>query len=230
MNHHRAVRTVAAVLTAALLVPAAQAVAATSSDTSSLSVTPGTLGFDTAPDVPALGTLTLNGQAQTKTAQMNDWQVTDGTGDAAGWHVIVQGDTGAGKSPVFKEYCTDGTSANGCDTAVGGGPGPGYVTTSPKTLGADSLSMATLGAGFTAQGGTTGTAPTFSCDAGCSLDTASPVTIASAAAGAGMGTYLTASYAADSVSLAAPTTVKSVGTGNKAYMVDLTWTLASGPN
>jgi hypothetical protein len=54
--------------------------------------------------------------------------------------VTVQGDSGAGTSPVFKECCTDGTAANGCDTAVSGAPGAGYVTSSPKTLSATGAS------------------------------------------------------------------------------------------
>jgi hypothetical protein len=130
---------------------------------------------------------------------------------------------------VFKEYCTDGTATNGCNTAVGGGAGPGYVTTSPQTLAANSLKLNSTGAGFTALGGTTGTAPTHSCGAACNVDTASAVKIASAALNAGMGDYAANGYTATSLALAIPTTVKAIGVGNKVYHVDLIWTMATGP-
>jgi hypothetical protein len=203
--------------------------AAAETDSTAVTVNPGTLAFGLAPDVPALSDVTLNGQAQTVSAQMSNWSVTDGTGAGSGWHVTVQGDGGAGQSAVFKEYCTDGNATNGCDTAVGGGPGPGYVTSSPKALSADSLSLVSTGAGFTAQNGTTGGAPTHSCDSSCNLDVATPVSIASAVANAGMGTFRADTYDASSVSLAIPTTTKAIGSGNKVYRVDLTWTLSSGP-
>jgi len=221
-------RRAVALAAATLLSGAAPALAA--SDTTQVGVTAGSLSFTTAPDVPTMPGLTLNGQAQTLNATMNAWEASDATGSGAGWNVNVLGDSGTGKSAVFKEYCTDGTATNGCDTAVSGAAGPGYVTTSPKTLSAGSLSLSSTGAGFTAVDGTTGTPPTHSCSSACTLDGGSAVVVASAATNAGMGTYQAASYSATSVALAAPTTVKAIGTGNKAYRVDLVWTLASGPS
>ena len=100
-------------------------------DTTQFSVAGGSLGFDAAPNLPPFAGVTLNGQSQTSAAHMSDWAVTDGTGSGSGWNVTVQGDNGAGKSAVFKEYCTDPAATNGCDTAVAGGVGPGYVTSSP---------------------------------------------------------------------------------------------------
>jgi hypothetical protein len=192
--------------------PVAFAAAAdTSVDETQTTVSGGDLKFGPAPDVPDLG-VTLNGRAQTVTAKMPDWSAVDATGAGAGWHVSVQGDTGDGKSPVFAEY----------DTA-----GPGYVSNG-KTLAAESLGLSSAGASFSAQGGTTGTAPTHQCTTVCSLDSGSPVTIASAAIDAGMGTYQAGGYADDSVSLSVPTTTKVLG-GNKVYRVDLTWTLSTGP-
>src|SRR4051812_2883060 len=88
-----------------LLAAASVAVAATSNDTSQLAVTPGSLTFSTAPDVPNLPGLTLNGQAQTLNAQMNNFAVSDASGAAAGWNVTVNGDSAGGKSQVFKQYC-----------------------------------------------------------------------------------------------------------------------------
>src|SRR5206468_7972342 len=106
----------------AALVVAAPAMAAT--DTTQFSVTPGALSLSAAPDVPTLPALTLNGQAQTLNAAMSSWTAVDATGSGSGWNVNVQGDSSASKSAMFKEYCTDGTATNGCNTAVGGGAGP----------------------------------------------------------------------------------------------------------
>jgi hypothetical protein len=215
-------RYVAAVTAAAaLLVCAPAAFGVTSTDTSQFSVTVGSLSFTAAPDAPNLPVLTLNGQSQTLTAAMNPFTVDDATGNGSGWNVTVNGDNAGGKSPVFKQYCPNAT----CGTDSG----PGYVA-SGFTLGADSLTLSSTGASFSAQNGTTGTAPTHQCAGGCFLDAvpASPVKVVSAASGAGMGTYATTGYGASSVSLAAPSTVKALQT-NEFYRVDLLWTLGSGP-
>jgi hypothetical protein len=196
--------------------------AAAADDTSQVSVSAGSLAFNTAPDVPSLGSLTLNGTAQTKTAAMNAYEVDDATGSGSGWNMNVIGDSAAGKSAVLKEYCTDALAT--CSTN-----GVGYVTTSPKTLAANSLTLSSTGASFTAQGGTTGTAPTHSCASACNVDSAGAVIVASAAANAGMGTYQASGYGASSLSLAVPTTTKALAS-NKVYRVDLVWTLASGPS
>jgi hypothetical protein len=222
----RAVRRAGVVALLAAALPAASAQAAT--DTSEFSITAGSLSFLSSPDLPGFGALTLNGQPQIATAQMPNFSVNDATGSGLGWNVTGQGDNGAGKSAVFKEYCLDAGAPNGCDTAVAGAVGPGYVTSSPKTLAANSLGLSSSGAAFTALSGTTGTAPTHQCTTSCNVDSATPVKIVGAAAGAGMGSYQADSYGASSVSLALPTTVQAV-TGNKVYRVDLTWSINSGP-
>ena len=122
--------------------------------------------FGTAPDVPNLPALTLNGQAQTLNAQMNNYSVSDGSGSGAGWNVTVDGDGSGGKSAVFKQYCPNATC--GTDT------GPGYIS-GGATLAANSLTLNSTGAGFTAQYGTTGTAPTHQCNSGCNVDSATAV-------------------------------------------------------
>src|SRR5436309_1387204 len=146
---------------------AVPALAAT--DTTQFSVNAGTLSLSSAPDVPNLPALTLNGQAQTLNATMSNWTAVDATGSGSGWNLNVQGDSSGGKSAVFKEYCTDGTSTNNCNTAVGGGAGPGYVT-SGATVAANSLRLDSNSAAFTAQNGTSGTAPTHSCGTPCNVD------------------------------------------------------------
>jgi hypothetical protein len=210
---------VAAGAVAALLGSAPLAVAVTANDTTQFAVTAGTLSFGTAPDAPNLPGLTLNGQAQTLNAQMANFSMLDATGSGSGWNVSVIGDASGGKSAVFKQYCPNATC--GSDT------GPGYVT-SGATLAANSLTLNSTGAGFTAQNGTTGTAPTHQCGAGCNVDSASTSKIVSAALNAGMGTYQANSYSATSLALSAPTTIKALQT-NEVYRVDLVWSLNSGP-
>lgn len=212
-------RTVGLALAVASLavVPAGHALGATSNDTSELSVTAGALAFETAPDVPSMGNLTLNGQAQTKTAQLPNWVTNDATGSGSGWNVTVQGDSGEGKSAVFKEYCT---SEAECGTV-------GYVAEG-ETLSANSLTLSSSGAAFTALNGTTGSAPTHSCGSTCNVDAGSAVKVATAATDAGMGTWQADTYGESSLSLSAPTTVKALGAG-EVYRVDLLWTLSSGP-
>ena len=204
-----------------LLAATSVAVAATSNDTSQLAVTPGSLAFSTAPDVPDLPGLTLNGQAQTLNAQMNNFTVRDSSGAAAGWNVTVNGDNTAGKSAVFKAYCPNAT--------CGSDSGPGYVA-GGATFAQNSLTLNSTSASFSAQNGTTGTAPTHQCNSGCFVDAApaSPVKVVSAAISAGMGTYATSGYSATSLAFAAPSTVRALQT-NEVYRVDLLWTLASGP-
>ena len=91
--------------------------ASAATDTTQFSVTAGTLSFGTAPDVPNLPALTLNGQLQTLNAAMNNYSVSDATGSGAGWNVTVNGDSSAGKSAVFKQYCSNGASPCGSDAA-----------------------------------------------------------------------------------------------------------------
>jgi hypothetical protein len=223
MRTRQATRALVAVAAAAtMLATTSQAFAATSSDVTQFSVTAGSLAFTTAPDVPNLPGLTLNGQAQTLNATMNNFGVTDPTGSGAGWNVTVSGDNTAGKSAVFKQYCPNATC--GTDT------GPGYVS-GGQTLAQNSLTLNSTSASFSAQGGTTGTAPTHQCNAGtCSIDAApaSPTKTVSAASGAGMGTWATTGWTATSIAASVPSTVQALQV-NEVYKVDLLWTLGSGP-
>jgi hypothetical protein len=75
------------------------------------------VGFLPAPALPALPTLTLNARAQVLTAQMTNFGVSDTLG--GGWNLTVVGNTAAGKSPAFAQYCPE---AAGC-----GGDAFGYV-------------------------------------------------------------------------------------------------------
>jgi hypothetical protein len=195
------------------------ALAATQNDQTQFSVTAGTLSFSTAPGLPTLGAVTLNGQAQTTTTQMTNFAVADATGSGSGWDVTVAGLTGTGDSPGFKQYCP---TVGGC----GGNP-QGYVV-GGTTLPANSLTLNSTGASFVAQNGSTGAAPTLQCSSACNVDSASAVKVASAAVGAGMGTWLTSAFASNSLSLATPTTLKALSNG-EVYRVNIVWTLNTGP-
>jgi hypothetical protein len=208
----------ALVCAVAALAPAAT-FGATAENTTQFSVTAGSLSFSTTPAPPTLTSITLNGQAQTTTTTMTNFGVADATGSGAGWNVTVAGQSGTGKSAVFAQYCP--TATCGSDT------GPAYVT-SGATLAANSLTLSSTGASFTGQSGTTGTAPTLQCASPCNVDSATAVKLASAALGAGMGTWLTSGFGASSLSLATPSTLKALANG-EVYRVNLLWTLSTGP-
>jgi WxL domain surface cell wall-binding len=212
-----------ALLAAASILGATASIAGAASapDQTQFSVTAGALAFSTTPALPALGAVTLNGAAQTTKSTMTPIGVNDASGAAAGWNVTVIGNTAAGKSPVFAQYCL-GPAVCGADAASS------YVPAG-ASLPADSLNLNSTGAGFTAGGGSTGTAPTHQCDTGvCPIDAASATKVIAAAAGGGMGTYTTNTYSATSLPLVTPSTLKALPT-NEVYRADVVWTLTSGP-
>jgi WxL domain surface cell wall-binding len=199
----------------AVCVLPANALGATSNDTTQFSVTAGSLAFSTAPDVPNLNTVGLTGQTQTTNSQMASYSVADASGAGAGWNVTVAGDGPSG-SAVFKEYCPGGA----CGSA-------GYVT-SGATLPANSLTLNSTGAGVSPLNGSTGSGPTHQCNSGCFVDAGSASKVLSAAAGNGLGTWQANGYSASSLQLATPSTLKVLPT-NEVYRVNLAWTLNSGP-
>ena len=181
-----------------------------------VAITAGTLSFATAPTVPNLGSVVLDGDPQTIDATMNPFAIDDATGSGSGWNVTVQGDSDSGYSPVFAEYCPGGA----CGTL-------GYVSAG-ATLPADSLTLDSTGASFVDPGGTSGVAPALTCDSGCSLDSAAPVTIATATPDTGMGTWSAEGWSSASLVLSTPATL-GVLPANDVFQLDLTWSLASGP-
>jgi WxL domain surface cell wall-binding len=201
----------------ALAVPSA-ALAATQEDHTQFAVTAGALSFSTLPALPTLTTVTLDGQAQTTHTTMTGFGISDATGSGAGWDVTVQGQTGTGRSAVFAQYCP---------LAKCGATSEGYVS-GGSTLAADSLTLSSTGASFAGQGGTTGTAPALVCSAGCAVDSPTPVKVASAALGTGMGTWLAGEFDATSLSLSTPSSLSLLPTSD-IYRVNLLWTLSTGP-
>ena len=174
------------------------------------------VSFSANPAVPDLPAVTLNAQAQTKNATMGNWGVTL-SGSKTGWNVTVVGDTSAGKSADFQQYCPNAT----CGTDAG----PAYIT-GGATLPASSLALNSTGASWT---GNSGTTPSHLCNAGCSMDTTSAVKIASASTSVSTGTWSTTGYTATSVAGTIPTTTKYLTQSGEVYHLDLVWTLATGP-
>jgi hypothetical protein len=200
-----------------LLAPAGSG-AATQEDRTQFAVNPGTLSFLTAPALPTLSSITLNGKAQTTNTTMTPFVVVDATGSGSGWSLAVEGQSGAGKSAVFAQYCPKAKCASDAEGYVPGG----------QALSADSLTLNSTGAGFVPQLGTTGTAPTLQCSTACLLDHGTAVKVALAAREAGLGTWLTTGFSATSLALSTPTTLKALP-GEEVFRVNEAWTLSSGP-
>lgn len=208
----------ASVLCSIALVAPSAASAATQEDKTQFGVTAGTLSFLATPGLPGLGTVTLNGKAQTTNAIMNAFEVADATGTGAGWNVTVEGQTGAGKSAVFAAYCAKAK----CGTEA-----EGYVT-GGATLPANSLTLNSTGATFEGQNGSTGTAPALQCAAACNVDSKTAVKVVSAAKEAGMGSWLTKGFTATNLALTTPSTLKTLP-NEEIYRVNVMWTLSTGP-
>jgi len=190
--------------------------------TVTIALKPGTgaLGFDVAPATPALPAVTLSGAAQTTTAAMSNFAV-DNTNSATGWNVTVAGNTSAGKSAVFKQYCSNGSEACGSD------PANSYVS-GGQTLPAGSLQLSTAGASWSTTGGS-GATPAFQCSStSCPVDASSATKIVSAASGGGLGPWTSSGLAANSLTLSTPSTLRALPE-HEIYRVDLLWTLSTGP-
>jgi FlaG/FlaF family flagellin (archaellin) len=213
----RTLRALAALMLLAALVPAS-ALAATAEDKTQFSVSAGALTFSTVPAMPTLTSVTLNGSAQTTNTTMTNFGVDDATGSGSGWNVTVEGQTGAGKSAVFAQYCGKAKCGSDSEGYVGAG----------QTLAANSLTLNSTGGSFSAQSGSTGTAPTLQCSSACNVDHATGVKIASAASSAGLGTWLTTGFSGTSLTLSTPSTLKLLA-NEEVYRVNLLWTLSTGP-
>jgi hypothetical protein len=173
------------------------------------------LAFTTAPALPALPTVALNARAQVTNAQMSNFGISDLLG--GGWNITVAGNTAAGSSPSFAQYCP--TSA-GC-----GADAFGYIPAG-KTLPTGSLTLDTIGASFTTL---LGGPATFTCNSTpCAIDSATPSKIATESAGTLVATWTSMGFSSTSLALSTPTTLKTIPT-SEVYRVDVVWTLNTGP-
>ena len=173
----------------------------------------GSLAFGTVPKLPTLTSVAINGQAQTVNTTMTNFSVSDTRGTKSGWNVTVQGQTGAGKSAVFAQYCPK---------AKCGAESEGYVAGGAK-LEANSLKLTSTGAKFS---GGSGATPTLQCSIACTVDSATAVKVASATSAE--GTWTTSGFSATSLALSAPTTLK-LPPAEEVYRINILWTLSSGP-
>jgi len=172
--------------------------------------------FATVPALPTLPNVTLNAKSQIVTTTMTNFGVTDTRGTKSGWNITVAGQSGTGDSAVLAQYCPK---------AKCGVDAEGYVTGGRKMV-ANSLTMNSTGAKFT---GGTGIAPTLLCAPACKVDSATAVKVASAATGgAGETTWTTTGFAATSLALAVPTTLRAL-LSEEVYRVNILWTLNTGP-
>jgi len=181
----------------------------------------GPLGFGQPPGVTQVPSLTLKGETQAVSTQMANFAVTDASGTAEGWGLTVSGDSSPGHSPVLRQFCT---------VAICGSlRGPAYVP-SGSALPSDSLMLDSLGAGFTPEGGSSGSAPSHQCNSGCFVDAPpnAPSKVVAAPAGGGMGTFSTSGFSSSSLRLVAPGSARGLPRG-EVYRVDLSWTLNTGP-
>jgi hypothetical protein len=172
------------------------------------------LSFSTAPALPTLPTVTLNAKAQLSTAQMTNFAVTDTLG--SGWNITVAGNSAAGDSPVFAQYCPN---AGGCGTDAFG-----YVAAG-NTLPPDSLTLNTTGASFTTL---LGGAATFMCNTPCNIDSTTPSKIATESTGTLTATWTSTGFSTTSLTLSTATTVKTLPPP-EVYRLDVIWSLNTGP-
>jgi hypothetical protein len=174
-----------------------------------------TVALTTAPNLPTLTGVTLNGQSQsTFTIWSNAMQITS-SGTNSGWNLTVNGNSAAGKSAVFKEYCPNAT--------CGSHSGPGYIA-GGFTLPAGSLTMNTSGASWT----TAAPRPTYQCSVTpfCTVDQATATKVVSASTSVALGTWTGSGSTV--LTLATPASMRKLQT-NEVYRLDMVWTLSSGP-
>jgi hypothetical protein len=213
----RLVEMLAVVCALSMLAPALSA-AGMQEDKAQFSVTPGLLSFQAPPALPTLSSIALNGKAQTTNASMTPFVVVDATGTGSGWNLTVEGQSGAGRSAVFAQYCPNAKCGSDAEGYVSGG----------QTLPADSLTLSSTGASFVGELGTVGNAPTLQCSTACNVDHGSAVKIASAAKEAGLGTWRTTGFVATSLALLTPSTLKVIP-NEEVFRVNEVWSLTSGP-
>ncbi len=181
----------------AVMTPAAFA----ASDSTSVTVTGGTLAFTADPLVGNFAGVTLSGVDQTTTANLDDFEVNDSTGSGNGWKITVQ-------ATQFTE-----TAAT---IPVGG-----TATTLP-------LNSLKLPVPRVAADGTTSPSPSISIAQATAIDASSAVKIASAAVNEGMGKYdFDDGTAAAGIPLTL--TLKPATTYAVTYASTATITLASAP-
>lgn len=174
-----------------------------------------TVALTTAPNIPTLTGVTLNGQSQsTSTIWSNAMKITS-SGTNNGWNLTVNGNSAVGKSAVFKQYCPNAT----CGTDSG----PAYIT-GGFTLPAGSLTMNTSGASWTSAA----PRPAYQCSVTpfCKIDQTTATKVVSASTSVALGTWTGSGSTV--LTLATPASMRKLQT-NEVYRLNVVWTLSSGP-
>ena len=174
-----------------------------------------TVALTTAPNLPTLTGVTLNGQSQsTLTSWSNAMKITS-SGTNNGWNLTANGNSAVGKSAVFKQYCPNAT----CGTDHG----PGYIT-GGFTLPAGSLTMNTSGASWTSAA----PRPAYQCSVSpfCKIDQTTATKVVSASTSVALGAWTGSGSTV--LTLATPASLRKLQT-NEVYRLDVVWTLSSGP-
>ena len=174
-----------------------------------------TVALTTPPALPTLTGVTLNGQSKsTFTIWSNAMKITS-SGTNNGWNLTVNGNSAAGRSAVFKQYCPNAT----CGTDSG----PGYIT-GGFTLPADSLTMNTSGASWTSAA----PRPAYQCSVTpfCKIDQTTATKVVSASPSVALGTWTGSGSTV--LTLATPAIMRKLQS-NEVYRLNLVWTLSSGP-
>src|SRR5206468_4356491 len=117
----------------------------------------------------SFGSITLNGQVQTKYATLSAFVATDSTGTGNGWNITFQA------TPFT---CTAGSGANKCPSGGHSLPN-GSLVMAPPTVACDASSSC----------GGLATVPSVSIAANTAIDAASAVKVGSSLASTGMGSY-----------------------------------------
>jgi hypothetical protein len=174
-----------------------------------------TVALTTAPNLPTLTGVTLNGQSQsTSTIWSNAMKITS-SGTNNGWNLTVNGNSAVGKSAVFKQYCPNAT----CGTDSG----PAFIT-GGFTLPAGSLTMNTSGASWTSAA----PRPAYQCSVTpfCKIDQTTATKVVSASTSVALGTWTGSGSTV--LTLATPASMRKLQT-NEVYRLNVVWTLGSGP-
>jgi hypothetical protein len=174
-----------------------------------------TVALTTAPNLPTLTGVTLNGQSQsTSTIWSNAMKITS-SGTNNGWNLTVNGNSAVGKSAVFKQYCPNAT----CGTDSG----PAFIT-GGFTLPAGSLTMNTSGASWTSAA----PRPAYQCSVTpfCKIDQTTATKVVSASTSVALGTWTGSGSTV--LTLATPASMRKLQT-NEVYRLNVVWTLSSGP-
>src|SRR3977135_2051396 len=77
--------------------------------------------FVSVPKLPVLTAVTLNVKSQTVNTTMTNFSVIDTRGTKSGWNITVAGQSGAGKSAVFAQYCPKAKCGSETEGYVAGG-------------------------------------------------------------------------------------------------------------